>query len=102
MEVLKTTFALQKDKRFWNDLMRPGLTKSDVFPIKGNSEYSCFLGTVDMTGFWLYNLYINFEMHLSINLLEYPLNKSISLSFSISKWNLDTSETSKKEWCKSA
>ena len=31
--------------------MRPGLTKSDVFPIKGNSEYSCFLRTVDMTGF---------------------------------------------------
>ena len=83
MEVLKTTFALQKDKRFWNDLMPPGLTKSDVFPIKGNSKYSCFLGPVDIAGFWLYNLYINFEMHLSINLLEHPLNKSISLSFSI-------------------
>ena len=31
--------------------MRPGLTKGDVFPIKGDSKYSCFLGTVHMTGF---------------------------------------------------
>ena len=32
-------------------------------------------------------------MLLSMNLWEYPLDKSISLSFSISQRNLDTSET---------
>ena len=32
-----------------------------------------------MTGFLIYSLFINFEMHLSMNLLEYPLEKSISL-----------------------
>ena len=65
--------------------MIPDLTKSNIFPIKGNTIYSCFLGTVNMTDFVIYNLFINFEMHLSMNLLEYPLNKSTPLSFSISK-----------------
>ena len=65
------------------------LTKADIFPIKGDTKYSCFLGTVNMTGFLIYSLFISLEMHLSINLLEYPLNKSIYLSFSISKWDLD-------------
>ena len=46
-----------------------------------------------MTDFLIYNLFIDFEMHLSMNLMEYPLDKSISLSFSISKRNLDISET---------
>ena len=31
-----------------------------------------------MTGFLIYSLFINFEMHSSMNLLEYPLDKSIS------------------------
>ena len=34
-----------------------------------------------MTGFLIYNLFTNFEMHLSMNLLEYLLDKTISLSF---------------------
>ena len=38
-----------------------------------------------MTGVLIYNLFINFEMDLTMNLLQYPLDKSISLSFSISK-----------------
>ena len=50
-----------------------------------------------MTGFLISNLFINFEMHLSINLLEYPLDKSIYLSFLISKRNLEISETKQKQ-----
>ena len=76
---------VQNGKRLCNDLTSPDLNKADIFPIKGNTTYRCFLGTVNMTGFLIYNLFINFEMHLSMKLLEYPLDKSISLSFSISK-----------------
>ena len=54
------------------------INKDDIFPIKGNTKYSCFLGTVSMTGFLIYNLFKTFEMHLSTDLLKYPLNKSIS------------------------
>ena len=68
-----------------NDLRSPDLTKGDIFPIKGNTKYSCFLRIVNMTGFLRYNLFINFKMHLSMTLLEYPLDKSIYLIFSISK-----------------
>ena len=50
-----------------------------------NTKYSCFLGTVNMKGFSTYNLFINFEINLLMNLLEYPLDKNISLSYSISK-----------------
>ena len=82
---MKTILTLQKGKRLCNDLASPDLTKADIFPIKDNIKYSCFLGTINMTGFLIYNLFINFEMHLSMNLFEYPLDKSISLSFSISK-----------------
>ena len=57
-----------------NDLKSPDWTKADIFPIKGNTKYSCFLGTVKMKGFLMYNLLINyFEIHLSMNMLEYPL-----------------------------
>ena len=83
LEVLKTILTLQKG--LCNDLASPDLTKADIFSIKGNTEYSCFLGTVNTAGFLIYSLFINLEMHLSMNLLEYPLDKSISLSFSISK-----------------
>ena len=41
-------------------------------------------------------------MHLSLDLLKYPLDKSISLSFSISKWNLDISLTSNEFILKSS
>ena len=34
-----------------------------------------------------------------MNLPEYPLDKSISLSFLISKWNLNISETKQKQRC---
>ena len=61
------------------------MSPADIFPIKGNTKYSCFFGTINMTGFLIYNLFISFEMHLSMNLLEYSLDKSISLSYSISK-----------------
>ena len=44
-----------------------------------------------MTHFLIYNLFINFDMHLSMILLEYPLDKSTSLSFSI---NSQISQTS--------
>ena len=77
-------------------MINPDLTKADIFSLKGNTKYSCFLGTVNMTRFLIYKLFINFEMHLSMNLLKYPLDKSISLSFSIPKWNLDISETKKQ------
>ena len=35
------------------------LTKADIFPIKGNTKYSYFLGTVKMTGFLIYSLFQN-------------------------------------------
>ena len=85
MEVLKAILTLKKGKRLCNDQASPDFTKADIFPIKGNTKYSCLLGTVNMTGFLIYSLFINLEMHLSMNLSEYPLDKSISLSFSISK-----------------
>ena len=34
-----------------------------------------------MTSFLVYNVFINLEMHLSMNVLEYPLHNSISLVF---------------------
>ena len=37
-------------------------------------------------------------MRLSMTLLEYPLDKSISVSFSILKRNIDISETKQKQW----
>ena len=46
--------------------MSPNSTKADIFPIKGNTRYSCFLKIVNMTGFLRYNLFLNFEMHLSM------------------------------------
>ena len=51
---------MQKGKRLCNDLASPDLTKADIFRIKGNTKYSCFLGTVNMTGFLIYNLFINY------------------------------------------
>ena len=83
MEVLKTILTLLKGKRLGYDLMSPDFIKADIFPVKSNTRQSCFLGTGNMTGFLIYNLFINFEMHLSMNLLEYPSDKSISLTFSI-------------------
>ena len=65
--------------------MSPDLTKADIFPVTAYTRYNSFLGTVTMIGFLIYNLFINFEVHLSTNLLEHPLDKSISLIFSISK-----------------
>ena len=65
--------------------MRLDLTTADTFPIKGNTRYSCFLGNVNMTGLLLYKLLTDFEMYLSMNLLEYLSDKSISLRFSVSK-----------------
>ena len=50
--------------------MSPDLTKADIFPIKGNTRWSCFLETVNMTAFLRDNLFLNFEMHLSMNLVE--------------------------------
>ena len=79
--------------------MRLDLTNADAFTIKGTTRYSCFLGNVNMTGLLLYKLLINFEMYLSMNLLEYLSDKSISLRFSVSKWNLDLSETKQKQQC---
>ena len=32
-----------------------------------------------MTAFLAYNLFVNFEMHLSMDLLEYPLDKALVL-----------------------
>ena len=58
------------------------MSPADIFPIKDNTRYSYFLGIVTMTGFLIYNSFMNFEMHLSMNLLEYSSDKSISLSFS--------------------
>ena len=54
-EVLKTILTLQKCKLLCNDLSSPDLTKAGIFPIKGNTKYSCFLGTANMTGFLIYS-----------------------------------------------
>ena len=75
---MKTILTSQKRKRLWNDLMSPDSTKPDIFPIKGNTRYSCFLRNVNMTGFYLCNLFINLEMHLLMNLL-YLLIKFFNL-----------------------
>ena len=58
--------TLQKGKRLHNDLISPDLTKTkaEIFPIKGNTKCSCLFGTVNMTGFLICNLFINFEMNL--------------------------------------
>ena len=47
------------EKQF--DLTSPHLTKADIFLIKINTKYGCFLGTVNMIGFLIYNLLISFE-----------------------------------------
>ena len=45
---LETILTLQNGKRLCNDLTNPDLTTAYIFPIKRNTKYSCFLGTVDM------------------------------------------------------
>ena len=44
-------------KRLCSDLTSPDLNKADIVPIKGNTKYSCFLGTAKMTRFLIYNLF---------------------------------------------
>ena len=39
-----------------NDLTSPDLTNVDIFPKKGNTKYSCFLGAVNMKGFLIVNI----------------------------------------------
>ena len=59
--------------------MSPDLTKAGIIPIKANTTSSCSLGTSNITDFLIYNLFINFEMHLSMKLLEHPLDKKYFL-----------------------
>ena len=71
----KIHFQIIRGLDLCNILMSPDLTKADIF----HTKYTYFLGTVNK--FLIYNLFLYWEMHLSMNLLEYLLDKNISLVF---------------------
>ena len=63
---LKITRNLQKERCFSNALDNPVLITPDIFPIKGKTTKSCFLGTVKVTGFGSKDLFKNLKTQASI------------------------------------